>query len=289
MLPPRHRDRGFSRRISNGLFFGYVAAAMGIVAAFALVLVARFDAVAFEGIRGLALDLTAPVSGLGRGVALGAGDLAGDAGGYWHAGAQNRALRAELAAARRDLLQARIVAADNVRLRRLVRLVEQGTRPVAAARIVGSSLTGQRRYATLAAGRAEGVRAGQPVRAADGLVGRVAEVGHGWSRVELLTDGASSVPVRVMRTGQPALVAGHGEGSLEVRSTLTGAQPFQRGDLLVTSGTGGVFPAGMPVAVVIAANGEVATARPLADPARLDLAIVLPEAVNAPPPAAGAR
>ncbi len=57
MPPPRHRDRGFSRRISNGLFFGYVAAAIGIVIAFGLLLVARFDPIAFQGIRGLALDV----------------------------------------------------------------------------------------------------------------------------------------------------------------------------------------------------------------------------------------
>lgn len=289
MPPPRHRDRGFSRRISNGLFFGYVGATIGIVVALGLVLVARFDPLAFQGIRGLALDLTAPFSGVTRGVALGANDVAGHAGGYWQAGSQNSELRAELAVARRDLVQSRIVMAENARLKNLLHLVDQGAHPIVGARIVGSSLTGQRRYATLAAGRNEGVRAGQPVRSAEGLVGRVAETGFGWSRVELLSDGASSVPVRVLRTGQAALIAGRGDPVLEVRAPQAGPQPFRRGDVLVTSGTGGVFPADIPVAVVVSVNGEVAGARPLADPARLDLAIVLPEVVSAPPPAVGGR
>lgn len=289
MAPPRHRDRGFSRRIANGLFFGYVAAVAGIVAAIALVLVARFDPVAFQGIRGLALDLTAPFSGVTRGVVRGADDVTSSTSGYFFAGSQNRALKAELAATRRALLDARIAAAQDARLRRLLRLVEQGAKPVVTARIVGSSLTGQRRYATLGAGRGDGVRAGQPVRNPEGLIGRIAEAGHGWSRVELLTDGASTVPVRVLRTGQPALVAGRGDGGLDVRTTQNGAVPFRRGDILVTSGTGGVFPPDLPVAVVVGVNGEVATARPLADSARLDFAMVLPEAAAAPPPPVGGR
>ena len=53
MAPPRHRDRGFSRRIQYGLFFGYVAATAGIVAGLALLLIARFNPVTFDGIRGL--------------------------------------------------------------------------------------------------------------------------------------------------------------------------------------------------------------------------------------------
>lgn len=289
MAPPRHRDRGFSRRISNGLFIGYVVAAMGIVAALALVLIARFDPLAFQGIRGLALDMTAPFSGVTRGVALGANDLAGNAGNYWDAGAQNKALKQELEDARRSLIQAKIANADNARLKRLLHLVEQGTQPIVTARIVGSSLTGQRRYATMGAGRNEGVRAGQPVRSADGLVGRVAEAGFGWSRVELLTDGSSNVPVKLLRTGQPALAVGHGDGSIDIRSTNGAPQPFHRGDLLVTSGTGGVYPPDIPVAVIFSVNGEVASAHPLADPALLNVAIVLPEVISAPPPPVGGR
>uniref|UniRef100_UPI00266F0781 rod shape-determining protein MreC n=1 Tax=Sphingomonas bacterium TaxID=1895847 RepID=UPI00266F0781 len=70
----------------------------------------------------------------------------------------------------------------------------------------------------------------------------------------------------------------------DVRATTMGAQPFRRGDLLATSGTGGVYPAGLPVAVVLSVSGEVAQARALADPAALDFGMVLPEVTVAPPP-----
>lgn len=285
MAPPRHRARGFSRRIQYGLFFGYVAAVAGVIVGLGLVLVARFDPLAFQGIRGFALDLTTPVSTALSPIARGGRAVGGEIGDYLGAAGQNRALRAELAAARRQIVQARALAFENARLRRVAGLIDGGLRPVAVARIVGSDLAGTRRFATLAAGGADGVRAGQPVRAADGLIGRVAEVGAHASRIVLLTDGGSAVPLRVVRTGAAALAEGRGSGALDVRVTVAGAPPLRRGDLLVTSGTGGVFPPDLPVAAVTGASGEVAAARPLADPATLDYAIVLPLAA-APPPLA---
>lgn len=283
MAPPRHRARGFSRRIQYGLFFGYVAAIVGVVVGLGLVLVARFDPLAFQGIRGFALDVSAPISVALDPVARGARSVGGDVGGYFDAASENVVLRRQLAATRRALIQARAVSFENARLRRVAGLVEQGVRPVAVARIVGSDLSGTRRFATLAAGSADGVRAGQPVRAADGLIGRVAEVGAHASRVVLLSDGGSAVPLRVARTGAAAIAEGRGGGALDIRLTVAGAPPFRRGDLLVTSGTGGVFPADLPVAAITGTTGEVASARPLADPRALDFAMVLPLAA-APPP-----
>ncbi len=283
MAPPRHRDRGFSRRIQYGLFFGYVAAAVGIVVGFALILIARFYPLAFQGVRGMALDASTPLSTFGRPIARGADDLGGQIGAYFNAASQNRALRAELAQAQRGAIDGRALAFENARLRRLLKLVDAGTRPIATARIVGSGLSGSRRFATLTVGSADGVVPGQPVRGADGLLGRVAETGAHAARVVLLTDGSSAVPLRVVRTGEPALAEGRGEGTLEVHATVAGTQHFRRGDLLVTSGVGGVFPPDLPVAVVTDISGEVARARPLADPATLDFAMILPVAA-APPP-----
>jgi rod shape-determining protein MreC len=285
MAPPRHRNRGFSRRIQNALFFGYVAAAMGVVAGLALVLIAHFDPLAFQGIRGLALDVTAPITTATRPIVRGGNSLATDIGDYFNAASENSALRAQLADARRGLIQARVLAFENARLKRALRLVNDQTQPIAVARIVGSDLTGSRRFATLAAGSGDGVAPGQPVRAADGLVGRIAEVGTHASRIVLLTDGGSAVPLRVVRTGEAALGEGRGDGALEIHSTVVGGPGFRRGDLLVTSGVGGVYPPDLPVAVVTSVGGEIATARPLAEPAKLDFALVMPQA-PAPPPVA---
>jgi rod shape-determining protein MreC len=285
MAPPRHRDRGFSRRIQYGLFFGYVAAAMGVVAGIALILIARFDPMAFEGIKGLALDATTPVTTATRPIVRGGGSLASDIGDYFGAVSENKSLRKQLADAQRGLIQARVLAFENARLKRTLKLVGDQGQPIVAARIVGSDLTGTRRFATLAAGSADGVAPGQPVRAADGLVGRIAEVGSHASRIVLVSDGGSAVPLRVVRTGEAALGEGRGDGTMEIHSTVVSGPGFRRGDLLATSGVGGVYPPDLPVAVVTGTSGEIATARPLAEPAKLDFAIVLPQA-PAPPPVA---
>lgn len=285
MAPPRHRNRGFSRRIQYGLFFGYVIGAMGVVAGIALILIARFEPRAFEGIRSLALDATTPISTLTRPIVRGGGSVASGIGDYFNAAHENRTLRAQLQAAQRGMIETRVLAFENMRLKRTLRLVGDQVRPIVAARVVGSDLAGTRRFATLAAGSADGLAPGQPVRAADGLVGRIAEVGSHAARVVLLTDGGSAVPLRVVRTGEAALAEGRGDGALEVHVTTLGGRGFARGDLLVTSGVGGVYPADVPVAVVTGVSGEIASARPLADPARLDFALVLPQAA-APPPLA---
>ncbi|QJU58852.1 rod shape-determining protein MreC [Sphingomonas sp. AP4-R1] len=286
MPAPRHRTRGFSRRIQYSLFVGYVVAIVGIVAGLGLVLVARFDPVAFQGIRGFALDLTSPAAVAFGNVGRGADEIGGGIGAYIDAARQNRLLRAQLDATANRLIQARATEYENARLHRLLKIVERGTQPIVVARVIGSDASGHRRYVTLAAGTTDGVKAGQPVRGPGGLVGRVAEAGARVSRILLVSDGGSSVPVRVMRTGQPALVAGRGDGTIDIRSTQTGAPPLHRGDLLVTSGTGGVYPGGIPVGVVLSVSGELSSGRPFANPAKLDVAMVLPEVELAPPPPA---
>ena len=82
------------------------------------------------------------------------------------------------------------------------------------------------------------------------------ETGRWASRVLLVTDGSSTVPVRLVRDGTPALAVGRGDGSIELRTLEVGQNPFRRGDLLVTSGVGGLYPPNIPVAVVTGHDGE---------------------------------
>lgn len=276
MAAPRHRRRGFSRRVQLGLFAGYVIAIAGIMLAAALLLVAHLDPRAFGTLRGLVVDAGSLFTGVGRSGVLSLHD-AGDAiAAYVDAGGQNRALKEELAKERRSVIAAKTIAAENARLKKLVRLTEHLPAPILSARLIGSTPTGQRRFATLAAGTSDGIRPGMTVRSPEGLVGRIYESGIFASRVLLLTDGETAVPVKVVRSGGPALATGQGDGTMEVRGLIAGGRPFIRGDLLVTSGTGGVYAPNVAVAVVTIVRGDRAIARPLADPARADFAAVFP-------------
>jgi rod shape-determining protein MreC len=287
MKPPtRNRRPGFSRRAQYGLFFSYVIAVAGVFVGLGMIIVAHVDPTGFSAIRGAALDVTAPVSALGRNLVRGVGDAVDGVGAYFYAGSRNQAMARELDADRRALVRARILSLENARLKRLLHLVEGHGTPIAVARIVGSTGTSSRRLATIDAGSAQGVRPGQPVRSPDGLVGRVVETGTIAAHVLLLTDNASVVPVRLARGGVPALAVGRGDGSLELRPLGSGADPFNRGDIVLSSGTGGLYPPDVPVAVVVKRAGDVAIAWPLADPAKLDYAIVDPPYAGdiAPPP-----
>ncbi|MFD1951266.1 rod shape-determining protein MreC [Sphingomonas arantia] len=287
MAPPKHRRPGFSRRAQYGLFAGYVIATIGVVIALAAIAAWRLDPTGFALVRGAALDATAPFTAAGASVSRGLSGMGAEVGAYWNAGARNRQMAQEVAAMRSALVQARAARFENARLKRLLKLADRTPETIVTTRIIGSTASGTRRLATIAAGSSDGVRPGQPVRSGEGLVGRIFETGRGAARLLMLTDTGSTVPVRLARNGLPALVTGNGDGRLRVRPLIAGENPFRRGDLLLTSGTGGLYPPNVPVAVITGADALTPLARPLADPDRTDFvlvqAIYAPEAA-APPP-----
>jgi rod shape-determining protein MreC len=131
-----------------------------------------------------------------------------------------------------------------------------------------------------------------PVRSPEGLVGRIIDSGALASRVLLVSDRANIVPSRLLRNGIPVIAQGRGDGTIDVRPLEVGRNPFKRGDIIVTSGTGGLYPPLVPVGRVVKLVDDGAVALPLADPARISFAIVEPPfepaaiaAENAPSPA----
>lgn len=119
-------------------------------------------------------------------------------------------------------------------------------------------------------GQRDDVHVGQAALAAEGVLGQVIHVGPRTAEVLLLSDGSHAIPVRVARSGQRAIARGTGTiDRLEVLHMPNNAD-VREGDLLITSGLGGGFPAGYPVAVVTAIapaqSGPFAdiSARPLA-------------------------
>jgi rod shape-determining protein MreC len=274
MAPPSSRRPGFSRRAQYGLFIGYVVAVGGVLLAALLLLIAVLDPRGFRALRGMALDITTPVTAGARGVVTfitGGGESIGN---YFFAASKNAELKRRLAATRQKLVEARAIEYENRRLKNLLKLAETTSDDVTTARIVGSTFDTSRRLATLAAGSASGIAVGMPVRAPEGLIGRVIETGRYASRVLLITDGANNVPVRLVRDGTPALATGRGDGTIDIKPLEVGNNQFRRGDLFVTSGTGGIYPPNIPVAQVVEANRDDTVGRPVADPARIDFAIV---------------
>lgn len=276
MARPANRRPGYSRRAQYGLFFGYVAAVSGAIVALLLLILSAVDPNGFGALKGAISDATLPVTSAGRSVVNGIADAGGSIGAYINTAAKVRQLEAQAKADRTKLIEAKAIAFENARLKRLLGITEKGVKPVAVARLVGSTGSSIRRYAILNAGYLEGVRGGMPVRGPGGLVGRVASAGAFSARVSLVTDGGTVVPVRRVPDGTPAIATGTGDGFIDIRALGAENTTFKRGDVFVTSGAGGVYPPNIPVAVIAKVTRETFLALPVADPAALDFAIVEP-------------
>lgn len=275
MAPHQHRRPGASRKAQYGLFVGYVIAVLGAGVGLLLAVLSFADPAGLSALRRAAAEITAPVA---RVTESAVGSITGvdDAiGAYVDAGAQNRRLRRQVDEARRRLVNTSALEEENRQLRALLKLSQDDDSVIATSRLLSSSATSTRRIALLDAGRNAALAVGQPVRAADGLIGRLLDVGPTTARVLLLTDGNSIVPVRRASDGVPAIATGLMNGDVDVRASQLGMNPFRAGDILVTSGTGGLYHPNIPVAIVVRRSKDGAIARPLADPAKVDAVVVL--------------
>ena len=267
---------GWSRRAQYGLFFSFLALIAGILIGLLLLALSIFAPARFDSVRGAALDVTGPVASGLHEVSSTVEGLFTGAGNYWDAAGQNGKLKRERDAMARQILTANAVLQENRQLKALLKLRERERGTVAVGRLVGSSFSSPRRFAILSAGSSDGVRIGMPVRSPDGLVGRVIDAGALASRVLLVSDRNNIVPARVLRGGLPVIAQGRGDGTIDVRPLEVGRNPFKRGDIIITSGTGGLYPPLVPVARVVKLDDDGAVALPLADPANVSFAVVEP-------------
>ncbi len=161
---------------------------------------------------------------------------------------ENRNLRNELLIANARLTRLHTAAADNAQLRALLGVAEGRGLDVQLAPILNIDLDPTRQRLVLDAGSRDNVRLGQAVMDAGGLMGQIIEVTPAYSTVLLLTDPDHAVPVTVSRNGVRLVVYGRGD-TLELSDVPLNTD-VKVGDVLVTSGLGGRFPAGFPVGTV---------------------------------------
>jgi len=274
MARPPSRRPGYDRKAQYGLFAGYVVAVSGACVGVLLVIVAMFDPTGFAAIRSASGEITRPISASLRQLVSGVGTIDEQIIAYFRAGSQNVGLRRQVDANRTRIIEAAAIEQENIRLKKLLKLVEDEEDEVVAARLISSSSSSTRRLARLNAGRLQGVYPGMPVRAPEGLIGRVQTAGPNTADVLLLSDNQSIVPVRRAKDNIAAICTGQDDGSLEIRSLNAGNNPFKPGDIMVTSGTGGMYRPNIPVAIIVRVDGDKALAAPLANPARVEAVMV---------------
>ena len=161
---------------------------------------------------------------------------------------ENRNLRNELLIANARLTRLQTATADNAKLRALLGVAESRGLDVQLAPILNIDLDPTRQRLVLDAGSRDGAHLGQAVIDAGGLMGQIIETTPSHATVLLLTDPDHAVPVVVARNGVRLIVYGRGD-HLEL-SDVPMNTDVKQGDLILTSGLGGRFPAGFPVGTV---------------------------------------
>lgn len=164
---------------------------------------------------------------------------------------ENARLEAENLVLRAKVQKLNALTIENIRLRELLnstRLVEEDA---TVAEIIAVSPDPFNHFVVLNRGSDDGAFVGQAVIDANGLMGQVVDLSPSVSRVMLISDARHAVPVRIDRNGVRLVVEGQGDFQRLQLPFVAGTTDIVEGDVLSTSGLGGVFPANYPVARVV--------------------------------------
>jgi len=146
---------------------------------------------------------------------------------------------------------------ENERLRSLLESSKKISERVLIAEVMAVDLDPYARKMLINKGEYQGVEKSLPLLDAQGVMGQVIETGLFSSTAMLITDPAHALPVQVKRSGLHTVVAGTGAANSLALLYLSNTAEIRVGDELVTSGLGGVFPAGYPVGIVTEVSRDV--------------------------------
>ena len=163
---------------------------------------------------------------------------------------ENERLRTEQLLTRARLQRLNALEAENERLRGLLDARSRVRDDVRVAGILSIDASPFVEGLVIDAGSQHGVYDGQALVDADGVVGQVIQTGLMTSQAMLISDTNHALPVEVNRNGLRTVAIGTGEIDSLALNYLVNNADIEVGDLLVTSGLGGAFPAGYPVAIV---------------------------------------
>jgi rod shape-determining protein MreC len=173
---------------------------------------------------------------------------------------ENRKLKELHLQSRVQLQKLDIIEKENTRLRDLLSATPKISETVLVAEIMSVDVDPYRHLLMLNKSSRDGVYHGQPVIDAQGVMGQIVHVSATSSMLMLITDASHALPVQVDRTGLRAIAFGTGKiDSLDLRHIPHNAD-IREGDLLITSGLGGIFPPNYPVAKITSIE------RPMGEP-----------------------
>ncbi len=185
---------------------------------------------------------------------------------------ENERLKTENNKLMSDLKSVEEYKVENERLQRILEISEEMTQmKTVAAKVIEYSPDNWFSYITINRGKSSGIEVSDAVITADGLLGQVSEVGSNWAKISTLINTENSVGVRIVRNGEIGIV----EGDTKLSKTnkcrlgyLTANASVLSGDILETSGLGGIYPPGIMVGKISQISKD--------NMGRLDYAVVEP-------------
>lgn len=254
--------------------FRLIVVAVTVLALLSLFVLWRIDGPRAETVRARITDRIAPALRWVSAPVTWVADVAGDFQSYARLYEQNQQLREELRQMKAWKEAALQLEQKNARLLDLnkVRLDPKLTHLTGV--VLADSGSPFRQSVLINAGARDGIRDGWATMDGIGLVGRIAGVGEKTARVMLLTDTNSRVPVTIQPSGQRSIMSGD-NSALPPLDFIEDPSAISAGDLVVSSGDGGIFPVGLVVGKVVLTDDNRLRVRPEANMARLEFLRVL--------------
>lgn len=219
------------------------------------------DSGVLHGARKVTLFVVAPLSQAGNTIASPFAAV-----GDWFSGLGVSRKEMDALAAQNDQLKSRLAdleeaRQENERLRALVQFAEERKLTKLGARVIGRPTSAWEGAVVIDRGSADGVVRGMPVLALQGLVGQVEEVSVNSSTVRLITDSQSGVAAMIQSNRAVGVVQGSIDHTLSMNFVEKKSVP-KVGDVVITSGLGGVYPKGLVVGDVIGVDDRRADLYP---------------------------
>jgi len=220
-----------------------------IAATVAFIAIGRLDTSLIERLRTTVTDMTAPLIDLVSRPVVATQGLLSEISDLAALREKNKQLRVKIATLQQSSLTAERLAGENENLRALLNFVPDAPASFVAARVIADSGNAFVRSVLINAGKSDGVKKGDPVINGEGVVGRISQAGNHTSRVLLIMDWNSRIPVLVESSREKAILTGDNTNHPRLLY-LPATAVIAPGDRIVTSGHGGIFPPGLPVGTV---------------------------------------
>ncbi|MCR5506651.1 MAG: rod shape-determining protein MreC [bacterium] len=220
-----------------------------IIFSFILIFIGKPDNVILSRTSGLVADVMSPfVTAISYPIYL-VGTFVNDVKNFRSIDSQNTELKKEISKLKEQLNYFKQIEIENQQLRKINNFTTNGVNYLLSTRVLGATGSGFTNSFIVDAGAKHGVKKYQGVVVDGYLVGQINSVGTNYSRMILITDANSKIPVQIERTRTRAFLIGDNTDYPQLVH-FENQEPVQIGDIVVTSGMGGNLPSGFPVGIV---------------------------------------